>query len=197
MQRQTLLTVFLGLGLVGGIAFMAQRLGATAVEGAEAPPSPPSAVVAPLPVVVPPPLPLPDETQPPSVPLPLTETLLGVDETQNLPPLAGASATKPRQAGDPMDDLKTFHQQSRQKAEAQIKSLTQEVETLRARLQKVEVALEGWKSISTALEQEQERSPGVVLSVRRGFRKHVEEAPTHLEPVPVESVPESAGSKQP
>ncbi|WP_020466734.1 hypothetical protein [Singulisphaera acidiphila] len=87
-----------------------------------------------------------------------------------------------------MDDLKAFHQQSRQKAEDHIKALTKEAETLRARLQKVEAALEGWKALSIALEQDPDQKP--VLSVRRGFRRSEEEPPTDLSPAPLESIPQ-------
>ncbi|SIN78794.1 hypothetical protein SAMN05444166_0855 [Singulisphaera sp. GP187] len=184
MRRPTMLAAFLGLGLVGGIAVMAQRPAVRHV-------SPPMAIAS-APVA------LPAELQPArtSAPLPLPEiepapAFLTAEQTLPQPQGDLAQATEPapseRKADDPMDALKAFHEQSRKKAQDQIKSLTEEAEALRSRLQRVEAALEGWKAVGVALEQEPGERP--VPSVRKGFWKSEEEIPTDLTPAPIEQAP--------
>jgi len=50
--------------------------------------------------------------------------------------------------------LEAFVLRSRREAEESIEKLTKEAETLRARLQKVETALDRWKGVRDALNQE-------------------------------------------
>lgn len=187
MRRQTLSAVFLGLGLVGGIAVMAQQLDVKVFGGQRK--SRPLLAQVSVPShgepqrtpdsVIPPSV---EESTPVSVPLPSPLPI----PSEKLLPTESEPAPREQQLNDPMDDLKAFHQQSRQKAEDQIKALTKEAEMLGARLQKVEAALEGWKAVSTALEQDPGQKP--VLSARRGFKRSEEEPPTDLSPAPLESI---------
>lgn len=66
-----------------------------------------------------------------------------------------ASAKEPSEvADDPVGTVESFLQRNRKEADDSIKSLTQEAEMLRARLQKVEAALGRWQAIAGALNQE-------------------------------------------
>jgi hypothetical protein len=56
---------------------------------------------------------------------------------------------------DPMQAVKAFVQRNRKEADEAIKTLTQERDSLRERLQKVEAALGRWKAVAGALEQSQ------------------------------------------
>jgi hypothetical protein len=52
-----------------------------------------------------------------------------------------------------MQTVEEFVLRSRKEAEDSINALTREAETLRARLQKVEAALERWKAVERALKE--------------------------------------------
>jgi hypothetical protein len=75
--------------------------------------------------------------------------------TPDAPPLPGAAPD------DPMQDVEAFVQRNRKEADEAIKALTQERDSLRARLQKVETALGRWKAVAGALEQRQVADPSL------------------------------------
>ncbi len=79
------------------------------------------------------------------------------------PPLAQPKAAPAPEevaaGGDPVQAVETFVRRNRQEADTAIKNLTQEAETLRARLAKVEAALARWQVVSAALKHE----PGAVI----------------------------------
>jgi hypothetical protein len=58
-----------------------------------------------------------------------------------------------------MQAVEAFVQRNRKEADEAIKALTQERDSLRARLQKVEAALGRWKVVASALEQRQVADP--------------------------------------
>lgn len=189
MQHRTLVAVLLGLGMIGSFAVIAQQFNAKAVAGPTVPP--PMAVPVPpsdesaLPPAAGSPLPLASAEELQEVPLPEAprEALLPGARLED--PFGPGGVEPP--SDDPMEVLKSFHQQSRAKAEEQIKSLTKEADTLRARLQKVEAALEGWKTISAALETEPGAGPG--LTDRRSSRKPVVLPPLDPDSLPVDTLP--------
>jgi hypothetical protein len=87
------------------------------------------------------------------LPPPPTEEAKALPEqvgvTPDAPPLPGAAQE------DPMQAVEAFVQRNRKEADEAIKALTQERDSLRARLQKVEAALGRWKAVAGALEQSQ------------------------------------------
>jgi hypothetical protein len=64
----------------------------------------------------------------------------------------GAAAATPA-GDDPERAAQDFADRTRKEADAAIKSLTAEAETLRARLRKVEAGLQRWQALQTALDQ--------------------------------------------
>ena len=102
--------------------------------------------------------------QPPAIP----QATLPIDSAAVPPPTdqVAVSATD-----DPMQVVDAFVQKNRKEAEDSIGKLTKEAETLRARLQKVEAALERWKAVEHALK----RAPAKVSEVS-----------PQLEPIPSE-----------
>jgi hypothetical protein len=91
-----------------------------------------------------PPLPA-EKAKDPYGPAPYAPYLSG---TAELPPAVPAT-------DDPMQAVEAFVQRNRKEADEAIKTLTQERDSLRARLQKVEAALGRWKAVAGALEQSQ------------------------------------------
>jgi len=77
-----------------------------------------------------------------------------------------------------MQTVEAFVLRSRREAEESIEALTKEAETLRARLQKVEAALERWKAVRDGLIQ--------------GAAVDVKAEPQQLEPIPG-AAPQSGG----
>lgn len=123
------------------------------------------------PVVAPPPG--EDVLLPPAIPNPLPPA-------QEAAPTAGSSVLS---RDNPMDEVEAFVEESRKKADATIAKLTKEAETLRARLEQVDAALERWKTVAAGLE----KKPGDLS--RRGFRPAREAPSTILTPAPIESEP--------
>jgi hypothetical protein len=90
-----------------------------------------------------------------------------------------------------MEDVDAFVGQNRKRAADSIQRLTKEAEELRARLRKVEMALERWKTLAAALESPPasllpaplESQPAVVPPTPR------EPPATDLSPAPVELPP--------
>ena len=80
--------------------------------------------------------------------LPVTPAGTQLPPSAELPPLAPGITND-----DPMQVVEAFVARNRKEAEDSIQALTQEAETLRARLQKVEAALERWKAVDNALKQ--------------------------------------------
>lgn len=79
-------------------------------------------------------------------------------------------------ADDPMHDVEAFIDEGRKKAGDSIEKLTKEAERLRARLEKVESALERWKAVAAGLEKQPEDLA----------RPAAEQPPTDLTPAPIE-----------
>jgi hypothetical protein len=177
MRRWMLAVVVTSLGLVGGVSVLAQR----SEEAPVGPSLPPPPAEAAPPVASPPPV----DTSP---------------TRESLPPVAPGSAELPppvpqesprsvqRAAGipgdDPMEAVEAFVVRNRNEADESIKALTKEAETLRARLAKVEAALERWKGVAEALDLKSAK--GVLVPVGGG-KPPIVERPTEL--VPVERVP--------
>lgn len=87
----------------------------------------------------------------------------------------------PQPVEDPIQDVDAFVAEGHRKADDTIKRLSQEAASLRARLQKVEMALERWKAVAEALEARPDQSRRKLLPA--------DDAATDLSPVPVESTP--------
>jgi len=125
MRMRKLAVAVLACGLFGGIVALAQQR-----------PADPRVIDAASP--------------PPEAPAPL---LPAPDPAPDLPPTAIAPGNLEGQ-DDPVQALEAFVLRSRREAEEAIDKLTKETETLRARLQKVETALDRWKGVRDALNQE-------------------------------------------
>lgn len=69
------------------------------------------------------------------------------------PPVEPEAAQPAPAAEDPDQTAERFVDLTRQQADAQIKALTAEAEQLRARLKKVESAIERWQTLRNALDQ--------------------------------------------
>jgi hypothetical protein len=149
MRTRSLAAFVLMLGVLGGAAVLAQKTGR--VQRVNSPPPPASVPIA------------------PSEPLPPP-----AEETPFLP----GAVLPDDEDGDPMKDIDAFVEQNRRKARESIARLTKEAEELRARLRKVEMAIERWKSLAGALERPE---PGELEPAA------VQRAP--LERAPLESVP--------
>jgi hypothetical protein len=125
MRRRMLAAAFMAVALVGGVVVLAQK------------PEPESDSK---------PLPAPTVEAPP-------QDAIGIAQEPALevavPQVRAQEAVRP--PDDPMQEVEQFVTQNRKRAEDSIKSLSQEAETLRARLQKVEAAIERWKALEEAL----------------------------------------------
>lgn len=86
-------------------------------------------------------------------------------------------------ANDPAELVSEFVDRSRKEAERSIAALTKEAEELRARLKKVEAALDRWQSISRALAAEPVSSIPMSSPDEAIRPVAAEEAPQDLEPV--------------
>lgn len=84
-----------------------------------------------------------------------------------------------------MKVVESFVERNRKEAEDSIKALSKEAEELRARLKKVEAALERWQAVSRALAGEPE---GAVVestpAAPSGLSTTVEASPADLAPAP-------------
>ena len=91
--------------------------------------------------------------EPNPLPPPPTEEAKAADA----PSLPGTAVLPPAvvTTDDPMQAVEAFVQRNRKEADEAIKTLTQERDSLRARLQKVEAALGRWKAVAGALERSQ------------------------------------------
>jgi hypothetical protein len=79
-----------------------------------------------------------------------------VGATPDAPPLPGTAVLPPTATtDDPVQAVEAFVQRNRKEADDAIMTLTQERDSLRARLQKVEAALGRWKAVAGALERSQ------------------------------------------
>jgi hypothetical protein len=93
------------------------------------------------------------------LPLPPSEEAKAADA----PSLPGTAELPPAvvTTDDPMQAVEAFLQRNRKEADEAIKALTQERDSLRARLQKVEAALGRWKAVAGALEHRQVDEPPI------------------------------------
>jgi hypothetical protein len=101
------------------------------------------------------------KNEPPDAGPPASPLTLPADPGPNGPPPSNLPPAELPQAGpadDPMQAVEAFVERSRKEADDSIKALTREAETLRARLQKVEAALERWKGVAEGLKQEPRRA---------------------------------------
>jgi hypothetical protein len=99
--------------------------------------------------------------EPNLLPPPPTEESKAIPEQVGVTPDAGTAVLPPTVAttDDPIQAVEAFVQRNRKEADEAIKALTQERDSLRARLQKVEAALGRWKAVAGALEQRQVADP--------------------------------------
>jgi hypothetical protein len=127
MRKRMLVSIALVSGLAG-VASLAQR--------AEVPP------------------PAIPRAELPSAPEPRDPTLPPLDPgAPSLPPPPAEQPAIAPASDDPMQDVEEFVKRGREQADNSIRALSQEAETLRARLQKVEAALGRWRAVAKALEQ--------------------------------------------
>src|SRR4051794_30673321 len=104
--------------------------------------------------------------EPNLLPPPPTEESKALPEqvgfTPDAPPLPGTAVLPPTATtDDSMQAVEAFVQRNRKEADEAIKTLTQERDSLRERLQKVEAALGRWKAVAGALEQRQVADPSL------------------------------------
>jgi hypothetical protein len=107
------------------------------------------------------------------------------DQPPSIPPAASPPTD------DPVQTVQAFVDRNRKEAEDSIASLTKEAETLRARLERVEAALERWKAVEQAFKQEPAKAANAAGKARwerfgSGRRQNPAEVAPLLEPVPSE-----------
>jgi hypothetical protein len=114
-----------------------------------------------------------------------------LDPSSGLPPAA--------ESDDPEKNVQAFVEQNRKVAETQLKSLRDEAEKLRTRLQKVEAGIHRWETLLTAL-QTSEAAPGrgelePIPHARRGFNARVVRPPVAPRDEPTAPRPEPGSAK--
>jgi hypothetical protein len=166
MRMRMLAAAVVVLVLMGGIGVLAQR---------QVPSSAPAA----LEPVLPAPPDLPSAIESAAAPLPgapVRGQPLGPPEIPS--PDAPGPVAAP-EADDPMQIVEKFVERNRKEAEESIEKLSKEADALRARLQKVEAALERWKAVQSALERGPAQAP------ERATQRRGKESPPELSmPVP-------------
>jgi hypothetical protein len=160
-QRTLTMALMVALGVPGSVAVLAQRPGPVPKRNRPQP-----LIVSDQPI----PPPVPPRQEPPPAP---------VDLVPASPEVAAPPAAVPTTPDDPMQDVDAFVEQNRKRAADSIQRLTKEAEELRARLRKVEMALQRWKSVASALEPAPAALPPAPL----------EPAPAELSPAPLERAP--------
>lgn len=191
MRRRRIAGLVLALGLVSGIATLAQR-----PDREE--PSP----------ILPPPihsdvntLPQPEYAQPADVPNPTRESRPPARTRSSRLP-APTTRTEPTRSEDPLQAVDAFMEKSREQAEASIKTLTAEAEALRSQLRKVEAAIAKWETVAQALGSDLKPSSRRALHPTQSRpeprpRQQVEETSLELPPPVNVELPPSAPADLP
>jgi hypothetical protein len=114
-----------------------------------------------------------------------------LDPSSGFPPAA--------ESDDPEKNVRAFVEQNRKVAETQLKSLRDEAEKLRTRLQKVEAGIRRWETLLKALETSDAASPPSELEpipqARRGFNARVVPPPVVPRDEPPSPRPEPGSDK--
>ena len=136
--KLALALVIAGLTLAGWVVRGTWAQNTPQAPGPAPTPAPPAAEAAPL-------LPPGSDSQT-AVPAPVVTS----GSTLELAPVAGNPS--PGETDDPEKNVRAFVEQNRKVAESRLKSLKDEAEKLRSRLQKVEAGIKRWEALLTALQ---------------------------------------------